>query len=232
MIFDKIIWLDSTDSTQEEVKRGNFDYNTVVVANVQSKGRGRSGNRWISQKGGLYFSILIDPSEFRSLNHIPLLIGLGVCLYLESLSLRPFLKWPNDVYCKGRKICGILSERVRDKLVVGVGFNVNQDKFPEGLNAVSLYKLKGEVYRLPEVLIGLLYYISKVIEDFGKKDFINIREEINERLLYKGSEIIVKTQPPVVGILEGISEKGFLQVLTSEGLKEISGGEFTLRPII
>ncbi len=232
MRFSKIIWLEKTDSTQNEAKEKNLSYNTVVVSKIQKRGRGRSGNTWISQQGGLYFSILLNPNELKHTDQLSILIGLTISEYLEKLGVPASIKWPNDIYCKGKKICGILSEKTGKSLIVGIGLNVNQESFPEKVEAISLYNITGKKYALTEIFLGLLSSLNKLFEELPHKDFSDFKNRIEEKLIYKGSEIIVKSDPPVVGILQGISEKGNLLVLTSEGIKEISGGEFTLRPVI
>ncbi len=232
MVFDKIIWLEEIDSTQDFLKSSYLKSGTVAVAKRQHKGRGRSGNTWISQEGGLYFSILLNQDDIASIYHIPLIMGLAISRFLENMNIDTFIKWPNDVFCRGKKICGILTENTKGKIIIGIGLNVNQTGFPDNLSAISIYQITGKILPLPQTLLGLLPYISSHIELFKEKGFSPLKYDIEDRLLFKGSEVIVKTNPPTVGILKGLSDKGALLIESSEGEKEIFGGEFTLRPLL
>lgn len=110
---------------------------TVVVADVQTQGRGRAGRSWHTTPGrGLALSVLLRQGcDRRQLGLLPLAAGLAVARALETLGARPALKWPNDVLLGGRKVCGVLCESRRqpaaaggtvEAAVVGVGLNVSQ----------------------------------------------------------------------------------------------------------
>ncbi len=230
MKLGSIVWLQETESTQELLKRADFPKGTVIVASRQTKGRGRLGKRWVSSEGGLYFSFLLGYKDISGGDCLPLVIGYGVSDFLEDEGISTAIKWPNDVYHGGRKISGILVEKTGDRLIVGVGINVNQEGFPKDIEAVSMKIVKGRSFNLRMVLLKSLYFIERSLSILEKEGFEYIRRRIEERLLYKGSEIIINSEPPTVGILEGISSEGYLRVLTSEGVKEIAGGEFSLRP--
>jgi BirA family biotin operon repressor/biotin-[acetyl-CoA-carboxylase] ligase len=125
MIGDFMLWLEETGSTQIVLKEFSFPYGTVVVANRQRDGRGRFGRRWNSEEGGLYFSFLLRAEDFKELLPLPLVVGYGVLLQIERKGFKPMLKWVNDVYILGKKVCGVLVERSKEKVVVGVGINLN-----------------------------------------------------------------------------------------------------------
>ena len=230
MKLGSIVWLSETESTQELLKKADFPKGAVIVASCQTKGRGRLGRRWVSSEGGLYFSFLLEYKDISEGDCLPLVIGYGVSDFLENEGISTAIKWPNDVYHGGKKISGILVEKTGERLIVGVGINVNQERFPEDIDAVSMKIVKGRSFNLRTVLLKSLYFIERSLFVLEKEGFEYIRKKIEERLLYKGSEIIVNSEPPTVGILEGISSEGYLRVLTSEGIKEIAGGEFSLRP--
>lgn len=114
--------------------QGEVPLPLLVVAAEQTAGRGRGSNRWWSPRGGLMFSLAVEapPSKLPPARwpQIALVSGLAVCEALEDFVPRADLrlKWPNDVYLAGRKVCGILSESVpgcRDRIVIGIGINVN-----------------------------------------------------------------------------------------------------------
>jgi len=114
----------------------------VAVADRQKKGKGRKGRRWESQEGGLYFSFVLSEEDFSDLLQIPLVVGLGVSETLNREGVGTVLKWPNDVFAKGKKIAGVLAERTGGRVIVGVGLNVNQKSFGEEIAHGGIHTLQ------------------------------------------------------------------------------------------
>lgn len=157
-----IIWLDSTDSTNQEALRqiSRLDNLSVVSAERQTNGRGQRGNRWKSNDGeNLLFSIVLKFSDntSRGIFHelMPPLsaydqfvlneaAALAVVDFLAAHGISADIKWPNDIYVNGRKICGILIENSLrgnnvSSSIVGIGINVNQTEFdPDLPNPTSM----------------------------------------------------------------------------------------------
>ncbi|MEN3028660.1 MAG: biotin--[acetyl-CoA-carboxylase] ligase [Aquificaceae bacterium] len=229
-MFNLLLWLSETTSTQEFLREKNLPLWSVVVANRQTAGRGRLGRVWHSSEGGIYLSFSL-PAGLREEGTVPLLMAGAVADYLKSLGFMPAIKWVNDVYLQGKKVSGILTERLRDRLLVGIGVNLNQESFPEGLEAVSLRMVSGRQFEKVDFLLGLLEFLWKSIERLKSEGFSAMRESIESRLLFKGNEVIVYTPQPVVGILQGIGEEGSLLLLTQEGVKSFQVGELSLRPL-
>ncbi len=125
-------------STLCDLKNGD-----VLVAGIQTGGRGRRGRSWVTEPGkALTFSLLLKPTyKADYAPQVTLVMALAVRKAIEDmtgLELRPTIKWPNDIVVSGRKICGILTEMKpsgRISVVIGVGVNVNQvtEDFPEDL---------------------------------------------------------------------------------------------------
>ena len=156
------IWFKELDSTNNEAIRGieNYDNLSVLAARKQFAGRGQRGNRWDAEPGAnLTFSIVL---KFRSEGMTPLpasrqfrlsrIAALAVCDYLKAKGVESRIKWPNDIYVRDRKICGMLIENSLDGKdvdwsVIGIGINLNQKKFPvEVINPTSLTLLTGAEY--------------------------------------------------------------------------------------
>ena len=127
-------WPVSIDSTSNRLKalaRGGAPEWTVVLADVQTGGRGREGRTWVSPPGGLYLSVLLRP-RFEKVGLLPLAAGVAVAEAAAELGVRAELKWPNDVLASGRKLAGILSEAASgpagvEWVALGVGVNVSLD---------------------------------------------------------------------------------------------------------
>ena len=123
-----IIHFDEIDSTNTYLKNNcpQLADGTVVCADRQTAGRGRFDRKWISQDGGLYFSVLVKPQRTDFLPNFTQLMAVCVCTAAEELGAKAWLKWPNDVLANGKKLCGILSEAVVtssgiEGVVIGVG---------------------------------------------------------------------------------------------------------------
>jgi BirA family biotin operon repressor/biotin-[acetyl-CoA-carboxylase] ligase len=146
----KIIYEDFVRSTndiaREFVKKGH-SHGTVVIANAQSHGKGRSGKQWFSPPGfNIYMSIVVKPSLPNLADRIPLVnlvASLSIVKAIKNLTgLNAWPKWPNDIYYSNKILGGILSESLitggtLDGLLTGIGINVNQEIFPEHLKSVS-----------------------------------------------------------------------------------------------
>lgn len=118
----------------------------MVVAQTQTAGRGQRARQWVSEPGGLYFSLLLRPADWPAVEAEQLagVGGLAVFRALQRLGLPDLsAKPPNDILCGGRKISGILVEpRIAEGriefAVVGIGINVAQTAFPDALNDTAV----------------------------------------------------------------------------------------------
>ena len=164
----KHIFFEEIESTNEYAKaQRGLGENLLVVAKSQTGGKGTKGRSFSSNKGGVYLSLLTFYQEFPALNAFEIMQGAAaaVCETLSLFGLKPKIKWPNDVYVNGKKICGILIENALQgkyiaSSVVGIGLNV-WDELPEELLDIATTLLqetgkKIEVERVIEVLVRFL----------------------------------------------------------------------------
>jgi BirA family biotin operon repressor/biotin-[acetyl-CoA-carboxylase] ligase len=157
--------LPSTNTTAASlIKKDNLQEGTIVYTNHQSAGRGYSGNSWHSDDSkNLLISLILYPSFIKPKDEfiISMTISLGICDFLLRFVPGCAIKWPNDIYVKNDKIAGILIDGALagnkiEYVIAGIGFNINQEKFPESLrNPVSLRMLTGKSHDLDGCL-GLL----------------------------------------------------------------------------
>jgi len=133
----------------------------VVTAERQSAGRGRNGNAWASQQGGLYCTILDRPGMALADYSLPAMVfQIAIARVLSSLCGKPArLRWPNDVYIDNRKIAGLMTELegegdIINWLAIGIGVNVN-NAAPSG-RAVSCVEILGHRVFRREVLLKIL----------------------------------------------------------------------------
>ena len=124
--------VDSTNLLMKTLARENkISAPYLITAHTQTAGRGRLGRTFVSPKGtGLYMSLLVSPPPGTDPGKLTILAAVSVCKAIEEMtSLRPKIKWVNDLFVKGRKVCGILAEGAGNRAVIGIGVNL---KTPPG----------------------------------------------------------------------------------------------------
>ena len=139
------VFLEETDSTNrvaKELARQGAPHGTAVLAERQTAGRGRLGRAFFSPEGGLYLSVILYPQcppEDRVL--MTPMASVAVCRALEQIcDVSPGIKWVNDLYLGGKKLCGILCEGCGDAVIVGIGLNLYTPEggFPAEIPATAL----------------------------------------------------------------------------------------------
>lgn len=126
--------LDSTSTYLKKLAENGAPSGTVVIADTQSGGRGRMGRSFLSKKGGLYMSVLLRPNldlnyvSNSCITNITPLAAVAVSEAIESISGKQIdIKWVNDLFFQGKKVCGILAEGSLDYIVLGIGINLTQN---------------------------------------------------------------------------------------------------------
>ena len=236
-----IEWMEEVDSTNNEAIRrlDSIDNLAVLAAVHQTNGRGQRGNSWLTHAGeNLTFSMvarfggdgfpdLPANRQFR----ITEAATLGVVDYLDSEGIESSVKWPNDIYVRNRKICGMLIENTLkgdfvSTSVIGIGLNVNQKDFPPQLvNPVSMTILTGKEYALRRELEKLCECVRKRMAAPDNYD------EYVSRLFRFGvfnEYVICATGQPIKARIIGVTDSGLLRTETEKGehmefaFKEIS----------
>lgn len=168
----KIVHIDETSSTNQWLKE-HGEGDMVVVADYQTAGRGCGTNTWESERGkNLLFSLLLHPAEIpvREQFRISMAVSVALCEMLSQYAGDFSIKWPNDIYWRDRKICGILIEnRVAGQLlaesIVGIGLNVNQREFhSDAPNPVSLCQILGHEVSRDSLLNDFLRRMESVLQ--------------------------------------------------------------------
>ena len=179
-----IIWLDCTDSTNDEARRRicDLDNLSVIAAMSQTKGRGQGDHIWLSETGkNLLFTIILkfskEEMELRARDQVIIsqITSDSVVELLELYGIDSWIKLPNDIYVGEKKICGMLIENTikgSDMLssIIGIGLNVNQRNFDVNLpNPVSMSQLTGQEYDIREVLDSFMNIFIQNIERHFRK---------------------------------------------------------------
>jgi BirA family transcriptional regulator, biotin operon repressor / biotin---[acetyl-CoA-carboxylase] ligase len=222
---------DSTNRVAMELGYADEPEGTVVLAEEQTAGRGRAGRSWHSERGtGLYATVLLRPK--MSPVQAPLLTMLaGLSAHSAAQAqagLAAELKWPNDLLVNGRKLGGILTEMHAEPnavrfVIVGIGINVNQEKFPGELatTATSLRRETGRTHSRLEFLVKLLGQFETDYNRFLHEGapYVVERFELVSGFA-NGRRVRVETGTETyLGMTEGLSPEGLLIVKRDSGAR-------------
>lgn len=245
--------LKETDSTNIQAKKlaeEGAPHGTLVCAEQQNLGRGRRGRAWSSPPGeAVYMSLLLRPGirpEHASM--LTLVMGLAAAKacqeVMEEAGSGPVpqigLKWPNDLVIDGKKAAGILTEMSTELgcihyVVIGVGINVNTERFPEELTqAVSLRQAGKRVYSRPGLIALCMEKFEGYYEQFEKTEDLSLLKEEYERLLVNRNRRVRVLEPEneYLGTALGISDSGELLVRREDGrVEEVYAGEVSVRGV-
>jgi len=228
--------LPSTNSIAKQKIKENIPEGTVIVAEVQTKGKGRKNRIWYSPEGGLWFSVVLYP-------HIPPQNGMLITMassvavaqaIKEITGLSPIVKWPNDLLLNGKKISGILTEfdAEMDRInyaVVGIGINVNNPLSKElQENATSLIQEKGSHVSRVKLLRSILKYLDTNYVKLISEEHDFIRELWFSHTNIIGRKIQVQDEKTVVeGIVNDVDISGCLILDTKYGRVRVVSGDLT-----
>lgn len=239
-------YFDSIGSTNDEAlawaATGAKDF-SLVIADEQTRGRGRLQRTWHTPKGSaLAISLILKPDEITK-PHLSRTVGLAAVSIADSLltmGLSSQIKWPNDILLNQKKVAGILVESVWsgtdvDSLVIGMGINVyKSSKPPEDSLKFPATSIEDELGKEPpsreEILLNILIALTSWREKMITKEFIRTWEE---RLAFRGEQVhtIVDGKISSAGILHGLEADGSLRLQDEHGKNIIVHfGDVSLRP--
>ena len=214
--------LQSTNTTAYRLAEQSALEWTVVVADVQTKGKGRGGNKWASPKGGLWFSILLRPNlPGERLRFLQFLAATATRKAVENeTGLSVMLKWPNDLVLGNAKLGGILvesktqGERV-SFAILGIGLNVNQGKAQLPPGAISMRLVSGKRHDLRALLRAILDQIRSSFDDLDHPS--NIIEDWWRNCIHRPLRVQVTLPEDIVtGISRAVDEDGNLLIETGD----------------
>ena len=223
----KIYYFENITSTQDIAFRLSYkEEGTLIIAENQTKGRGRWGRGWFSfPYKGLYFSLIFKPQDSFKLSLLSLLLSVSVAEATEEIfKIKIGIKWPNDLILKNKKLAGVLTEVCREKesviVVGGVGVNVNNEKQELPPSGISLKEFFGKKINRLELLKEILRKIERNYVLFKeKKSHILEKWHKYNITLGKKVEVILNNQK-IEGIASALDEFGHLLVRKDNGEME------------
>ena len=234
--------LESTNKTAKEMAVAGAEHGTVIISDGQTMGRGRYSRKFFSPSGGgLYMSIVLRPEVLRFENptSVTAFAAVSVCEAIESISKKaPKIKWVNDIFIDGKKVCGILTEAVTDFesgglgwIVLGIGINVciRTEDFPVDLQplATSLYpdeKMPGVRNKLAAEIINRILGFETLPSE------TQVFEKYKKRLMMLGKEItVIQNQMEYKATAIDIDSVGHFVVKNENGeIITLSSGEIRI----
>lgn len=235
--------LDSTNTYAKQLALSGSSHGTVVVARRQTGGKGRLGRSFYSPRNGIYLSIIIQPDfDITKAGLVTTAAAVAVCDAVEAVcGLQAKIKWVNDIYVSGKKVCGILTEGINDfetgqieSLIIGIGINTSVEDFPEELLPIA-GAIEGN-YSRTALTAEIISRTLDLMKDIEARSFL---DSYREKSLVIGKNVTVfkgiyKTDPNEIPsrparVLD-IDDDGGLVVIYPDGTREtLTSGEISIR---
>jgi BirA family transcriptional regulator, biotin operon repressor / biotin---[acetyl-CoA-carboxylase] ligase len=225
--------IDSTNTRARELAEEGAPEGTLVVAEHQSRGRGRMDRGWVSPPGeNLLFSLLLRPDLTpRETFSLIMLASVSLCRAVQTeTGLEAGIKWPNDIYLNGKKLAGILAEFAADSdrvnhIIIGLGVNVNWSppQLPPGSQpATSLGQEAGRKISRVNLLAGFLNQVEGLYREAKRQGYQSLRREWDRLSLVTNRPVRIETgQETWQGLARGIDAQGGLIVSLADGQERL-----------
>jgi len=195
-----------------------MDLWSALLAREQMEGRGRLDHSWDSQPGGLFLSCVLPPADPPTLYQF--WAAVVVNKVLSEFGVDVSVRWPNDILVEDRKIAGILSEHKGDRVIVGIGINVNNTVGDRPFPATSVLEQTGKVSDVE----GIARRILELIQDVPSA--AEVMDLWRDGSITEGKRVSVTTLSGIIsGTAVGIRDDGALLVDTGSGTESITEGE-------
>ena len=240
-----LICYKETGSTNNDAKRmaeEGAPHGTMIVADMQTGGRGRRGREWKSAPGeSIAMTLLLRPEILPENASMLTLVGaMALTDAIDSLTTSSCrIKWPNDIVLNEKKLCGILTEMSTEVdyiqyVVIGIGVNANQTEFPEEIReiATSIYLEEGKKINRAAIVAKYLEEFEKYYDIFQKtQDMSGLIDQYNQILVNRDRTVrVLDPKGEFTGTALGIDERGELLVQTDDGaVVKVYAGEVSVR---
>jgi BirA family biotin operon repressor/biotin-[acetyl-CoA-carboxylase] ligase len=228
----KIIELDKTTSTNQYLmnlaSEGKAVHETIVIAEEQTAGKGQGENLWVSEPGmNLTFSMYVKYlMKANTQAWMSKSIALAVFDFISLYTQNAVIKWPNDILVNDKKIAGILIEHFitgqnLNGTVIGVGVNLNQEKFPAEIQAISLKEITGAKFKVKDALKTMSVCLKSRLHTYELQKWDNIDSEYHKNLLGYGRVCVfrLKTGKETTAFHRGVDALGRI-VLETPGVEK------------
>lgn len=242
---EKAIWLPTVNSTNTHaamLAKQGAPHGTVVLADLQTAGKGRLGRTFSSPAGkGIYCSVVLryDVQPERLFSLTPIMAEAARQAVAAVTGLQPQIKWINDLVLHGRKLCGILTELGTENgavsyVIVGIGINCSQQEedFPPELRqtAISLQQALGKPVDREAVALELIRRVQLAADGFPENAAAWMKTYVNHCLTVGKDVQLIRNGETREAHVDGVDERGALLVTLPDGTKEtVFSGEASVR---
>ncbi len=243
----KIYYFDTIDSTQNfatSIAKNKGDFGSVIIAESQTLGKGRQGRRWISPKGGIWLSVILEPNfDIYKMTLIPFAVAVALANAIEkTLNIKTKLKWPNDLTLDNKKVAGIIidasieSTKI-ESIVIGVGINFQvstkqiETKIKKNDNFYGVNKLlKKEKIKPAEMVKEFLAELESTLESLQA----NKTQQITEQWVKNSSTIgqtitVTDVGSKISGKAVRLDKDGSLIVKQGSKMIRVTSGDITYK---
>lgn len=238
----KIYYFDTIDSTQRfalELASRPYENGSIVIAERQTRGRGRQSRVWASPRGGIWLSILLRPNfEISKASLMPMLTSLALSVAIEqTLKVYPKLKWPNDLMLNDKKVAGILvdasieSNKV-EYLIIGIGINfrIRPDRISKSLggpkNGVATLVSWESEFSSTKLLQNFLLELELLYCKMSQNNSLNLKIEWERRSSMIGKKVTISTPAgKLSGKAVGIDIDGALLISKNGQVHRLLAGD-------
>ena len=248
VIGKRVYYFEEIDSTQdfaEQIASDKREDGTIIIAERQTSGKGRLSRKWMSPKGGIWFSLIIHPKfDVSSSTLVPIASAVALSKSIKSvLGVETKVKWPNDITMNGKKVAGMLVDASFqanniDYLILGIGinFDIDSKKLEKRLsktpNFYGINSLRKKDDKTPPKLLvkEFLSQLEKNLSQLDNGEKSKIIKEWTKRAVGIGKKITINTSNgKISGISRGIDNDGALKLKTPKEMKKIFVGDVVLK---
>lgn len=219
--------VDSTMNWARDMARSGSAGGTIVIGGRQEAGRGRLSRSWDSNEGGLFFTMILRPEismRYTYLYNFAAAVALTETLR-EKYDIPAFIKWPNDLLVKDKKVAGILIEISGEPdsiayLNIGIGINVNNILDASLTRGSSLKSLEGRAFTRKDILTDFQINFFKITKDLNKYMIMNLFKQYTSTI---GRSVTVTRKEGMIlrGVARDVNEDGALVILKGDGTEEL-----------
>ena len=248
VIGKRVYYFEEIDSTQdfaEQIASDKREDGTIIIAERQTSGKGRLSRKWMSPKGGIWFSLIIHPKfDVSSSTLVPIASAVALSKSIKSvLGVETKVKWPNDITMNGKKVAGMLVDASFqanniDYLILGIGINFDIDtkklekRLSKTPNFYGINSLRKKDDKTPPKLLvkEFLSQLEKNLSQLDNGEKSKIIKEWTKRAVGIGKKITINTSDgKISGISRGIDNDGALKLKTPKEMKKIFVGDVVLK---
>ncbi len=233
--------IDSTQNFAEQIALDKKENGTIIIAGKQTAGRGRLDRKWISPKGGMWFSLIVHPKfDVSTSTLVPIAGAVALAKSIKTtLDVDVSVKWPNDITLDGKKVAGMLVDASFqanniDYLILGIGINFDIDskkigkRLSKSSNFYGVNSLRKKDDDTPPKMLlkEILLQFEKTINQLNKGEKSKIVKEWTKKADKIGKRITINTSDgKISGMSQGIDNDGALKLKTTKGMKKIFVGD-------